>query len=93
MFETGIKQLHDCINRCQQNLTNQITKIGEPYIEVSPTHFLSTEYNATPEDLQGIQLYLLFLGDKSVFLSTYVIDNRGGIWSVKIFQVQLFQTL
>ena len=93
MFELCIQPFYQCLGRCEENITNQIHQMNEldffqNIIENNSNHsdnFLSIEYGASKEDLQSIQLYLLFIGDKATFLCTYAISIFAAAYGVTKF--------
>ena len=93
MFEDCMKDFRECLSKCQENLTNVIKHIDEHQFFESyfgenssyKSHFLSIEYDASKTDLQGIQLYLLFIGDNFIFLTTYAISIFAAAYGVSKF--------
>ena len=95
MFQICIQPFYECLSRCETKLTSEIDEMDEQalyqmisnvenYSNFSP-HFLAIEYGASREDLQNIQLYLLFIGDKAVFLGTYAISVFAAAYGVTKF--------
>ena len=93
MFEACIQPLNECLSNCALNLTSQIEKINERdlfnnYLAEPrnyTSHFLHQDYDASKGDLINIQLYLLFIGDKYVFLSTYCISIFAAAYGITKF--------
>ena len=92
-FEDCIGPFYDCISNCTANLTEQIIKIDEIELYESYTggntnwtnDFLASEYNATLVDIKSVQLYLLFVGDKSTFMATYSISIFAAVYGATKF--------
>ena len=93
MFDICIQPFYQCLGRCEENLTSQIDLMDELEFYQSLIRnnsnysdiFLSSGYDASKEDLQGIQLYLLFIGDKATFLCTYAISIFAAAYGVTKF--------
>ena len=98
MFDLCIQPFYQCLGRCEENLTSQIDQMDELefYQGLIGNHsnysdnFLSSGYGASKEDLQGIQLYLLFIGtgidaDMTRFRSDIkAVLNRGHTFSIRV---------
>ena len=90
MFQDCIEPLYVCLRGCQDNLTNKISKLGDK--EVLESSFLMYEYDASVTDMKNIQLYLLFIGDTSIFLSTYALSIFAAAYGVsKFFRLSYFR--
>ena len=89
MYEFCIKPFHACLSNCTENLTSEISRINEQELfrsyVLDDSNHLSEQYGASMADLKSIQLYLLFIGDKAVFLSTYAISIIAAAYGVSKF--------
>lgn len=93
MFEACIQPFHNCLTNCTEKLTAHILEIDEYEFYQSyaggNTKFkndsLVLDFGATLEDVKKIQLYLLFIGDYSIFMSTYTISVVASTYGVTKF--------
>ena len=86
--------LLNCLSKCQNVLTEKLSNISQAELSSNitqtessnnTTSFLFTEYGASLEDVQSFQLYFLFIGSKTTFLTTYIISILAAAYGVTKF--------
>ena len=90
-FENCIANFTDCIDTCKDNLTSYIQDIDVSNITEYLTssedtvHHLSRMFNATDDDIRMIQLNKLIVGEKWLFITTYLLSILAAAYGVSKF--------
>ena len=91
-FEECINGFKDCIEICKSNLTSQILHLNEEELYQAVNNYsmylqhpLTQNYNAKEADMRAIQMYLLVIGNYSLFISTYMVSIIAAIFGVTKF--------
>ena len=81
-FQQCVEPLNDCLRGCQVNLTTEIASLDQESLFLAYANGnldymklpFSVQYEASLQDFKSIQLYLLFIGNQAVFLSTFILS-------------------
>ena len=91
-FENCTQHLKRCIDKCYKNVSDILLALDETelykYIETPDlwyNHSLVKDYDATLADLKVIQMHRLVIGNRELFMLTYLISIIAAAYGVSKF--------